>query len=87
VLGAVSGRLLDKLKGTNVDEYPGLREAVHVIIRVLESPTAQQAKDPLPRWLADTGFAAGYLLKRFDFTFLGLFHFSRAGGPSRGALL
>jgi uncharacterized protein DUF1232 len=31
-----------------------------------ESPTAQQAKDPLPRWLAETGFAAGYLLKGFD---------------------
>jgi len=23
-------------------------------------------KDPLPRWLAETGFAAGYFLKRFD---------------------
>jgi uncharacterized membrane protein YkvA (DUF1232 family) len=66
VLGAFSGRLLDKLKGTHADEYPGLREAVHVIIRVLESPRAQQTKDPLPRWLAETGFAAGYLLKRFD---------------------
>ena len=32
----------------------------------LESPAAQQAKDPLPRWMAETGFAAGYLLKRFD---------------------
>jgi hypothetical protein len=42
----------------------------------LEAPTAQQAKDPLPRWLAETGFAAGYLLKRFDFTFLGLFIFA-----------
>ena len=31
-----------------------------------ESPTAQQAKDPLPRWLAEIGFAAGYLLKGFD---------------------
>ena len=66
VLGAFSGRLLDKLKGTNAGEYPGLREPVHVIIRVLESPTAQQAKDPLPRWMAETGFAASYLLKRFD---------------------
>ena len=66
VLGAFSGRLLDKLKETNAVEYPGLREAVQVIIRVLESPAAQQAKDPLPRWLAETGFAAGYLLKRFD---------------------
>jgi len=32
----------------------------------LKSPTAQQAKDPLPRWLAETGFAAAYFLKKFD---------------------
>ena len=66
VLGAFSGRLLDKLKENNAVEYPGLQEAVHVIIRFLESPAAQQAKDPLPSWMAETGFAAGYLLKRFD---------------------
>jgi uncharacterized membrane protein YkvA (DUF1232 family) len=66
VLKSFTGRLLDKLKETSADEYPGLREAVHVIIGVLESPAAQQAKDPLPRWLAETGFAAGYFLKRFD---------------------
>src|SRR6202011_1868689 len=66
VLESCSGRLLDKLKETNPDEYPGLREAVQVIIGVLESPAAQQAKDPLPRWLAETGFAAAYFLKRFD---------------------
>jgi hypothetical protein len=61
VLGAFSGRLLDKLKEANAIEYPGLQEAVQVIIRFLESPAAQQAKDPLPRWMAETGFAAGYL--------------------------
>ena len=66
VLGAISVRLLDKLKETNAVEYPGLQEAVHVIVRFLESAAAQQAKDPLPRWMAETGFAAGYLLKRFD---------------------
>ena len=66
VLSSFSGRLLDKLKETNAVEYPGLQEAVHVIIRFLESPAAQQAKDPLPSWMAETGFAAGYLLKRFD---------------------
>jgi hypothetical protein len=66
VLKSFTSRLLDKLKETSTDEYPGLREAVHVIIGVLESPAAQQAKDPLPRWLAETGFAAGYFLKRFD---------------------
>ena len=66
VLGAFSGRLLDKLKESNAVEYPGLQEAVYVIIRFLESPAAQEAKDPLPRWMAETAFAAGYLLKRFD---------------------
>ena len=66
VLGAFSGRLLDKLKEDNAIEFPGLQEAVQVIIQFLESPATQQAKDPLPRWMAETGFAAGYLLKRFD---------------------
>ena len=66
VLSSFSGRLMDKLKETNAVEYPELQEAVHIIIRFLESPAAQQAKDPLPRWMAETGFAAGYLLKRFD---------------------
>jgi Protein of unknown function (DUF1232) len=66
VLSSFSGRLLDKLKENNAVEYPGLQEAVHLVIRFLESPAAQQAKDPLPRWLAETAFAASYLLKRFD---------------------
>jgi len=52
VLSSFSGRLLDKLKENNAAEYPGLQEAVHVIIRFLESPAAQRAKDPLPRWIA-----------------------------------
>jgi uncharacterized membrane protein YkvA (DUF1232 family) len=43
-----------------------MQNAVHLIIRFLQSPAAQRAKDPLPRWLAETGFAASYLLKRFD---------------------
>jgi uncharacterized membrane protein YkvA (DUF1232 family) len=66
LLGAFTGRLLDKAKETNANEYPGLREVVQVIILVLESPTAQKAKDPLPHWLAEIGFAAAYFLKRFD---------------------
>jgi uncharacterized membrane protein YkvA (DUF1232 family) len=66
VLCSFSGRLLDKLKENNAVEYPGLQDAVQIIRRFLESPAAQQAKDPLPCWLAETGFAASYLLKRFD---------------------
>jgi uncharacterized membrane protein YkvA (DUF1232 family) len=66
VLESFSGRLLDKLKESKSDMYPGLREAVQVIVWVLESSAAEQAKDPLPRWLAETGFAAAYFLKKFD---------------------
>jgi hypothetical protein len=47
MLSAFSSRLRDKLKGTNADEYPGLRKAVDLIAQVLESPVAQQASDPL----------------------------------------
>jgi hypothetical protein len=54
VLAQFTGRLLDKLKEANAVEYPGLQEAVHIIIQFLESPAAQQAKDPLPRWMAGT---------------------------------
>ena len=61
-----SDRLLDKLKENDADKYPGLREGIQMIVRVLESPEARQARDPLPSWMAETGFAGGYLLKRFD---------------------
>ena len=66
VLGTFTGRMLDKLKETNASQYPGLHEAVQLIVRVLESPAAQHAKDPLPTWLAEAGFAASYLLNRYD---------------------
>ena len=66
VLKSFSGRLVDKLKETNPDEYPGMHKAVYAIVRVLEAPASLQVKDPLPRWLAETGFAASYFLKRFD---------------------
>lgn len=66
VLAGFSGRLLQKVKGENADNCPGLREAVCLIVQALESPTARQAKDPLPHWLAEIAFAAGYLLKGFD---------------------
>jgi uncharacterized membrane protein YkvA (DUF1232 family) len=66
VLAGFGGRLLQKVKGENADDYPGLREAVHLIVQTLESPAAWQAKDPLPQWLAEIAFAAGYLLKGFD---------------------
>src|SRR6266478_7083072 len=61
-LRSLNGRLLEKLESIISDEYPGLREAVQVIIQVFQSP-----EDPLPRWLAEVAFGARYLLKRFDF--------------------
>jgi uncharacterized membrane protein YkvA (DUF1232 family) len=66
VLGTFTDRMLDKLTESSAQEYPGLNEAVHLIVRVLGLPAVQQARDPLPAWLAEIGFAAGYLLKRFD---------------------
>jgi uncharacterized membrane protein YkvA (DUF1232 family) len=65
-LRSLNGRLREKLESIEAEEYPGLREAVQVIIQVLESPEAWQAKHPLPRWLAEVAFGARYLLKRFD---------------------
>jgi hypothetical protein len=61
-----SDRLLDKLKESNAVEHAGLIETVHIIVEVLESPPVELARDPLPIWLAEVGFAASYLLKRFD---------------------
>jgi len=65
VLAGFAGHLLQKVKGENADDYPGLREAVYLIVQALESPAAREARDPLPHWLAEIAFAAGYLLKRF----------------------
>jgi hypothetical protein len=66
MLNNFSGRLLDKLKETNPAEYPGMHQAVYAIVRSLEGAASLPLKDPLPRWLAETGFAASYFLKRFD---------------------
>ena len=66
VLGTFAGRLLGKLKESNAGEHPELSDAVYTIVQVLESPSAQLATNPLPPWLAEVGFAAAYLLKRFD---------------------
>jgi hypothetical protein len=66
VLGTFTGRLLGKLKESNAGEHPELSDAVYTIVQVLESPSAQLATNPLPTWLAEVGFAAAYLLKRFD---------------------
>lgn len=65
-LQTFTGRLLDKLKESNAGEHPGLSEAVHMLVQVLESSSVQRTRDPLPIWMAEVGFAAAYLLKRFD---------------------
>ena len=66
VLQALMDRLPDKLKEVNRSEYPELRETVHLIVRVLESPGVHRTADPLPNWLAEVGFASSYLLERYD---------------------
>ncbi|HZC36965.1 MAG TPA: YkvA family protein [Chthoniobacterales bacterium] len=66
VLRTFTDRMLDKLKEANASEYAGLTDAIHVVVQLLESPEVELAKDPLPLWLAEIGFAAGYLLRRFD---------------------
>jgi uncharacterized membrane protein YkvA (DUF1232 family) len=65
-LRSLNGRLRERLESVDPEEYPDLRETVRLMIHVLQSPEAWQAKDPLPRWLAEVGFGARYLLKRFD---------------------
>jgi uncharacterized membrane protein YkvA (DUF1232 family) len=67
VLRSLNVRLSEKLESIDAEEHPDLREAVELIIHVLESPEAWQAKVPLPRWLAEVAFGARYFLKRFDF--------------------
>ena len=66
VLQAFTNRLLDKLKEVSPSEYPELREAVHLLVRILESPSVHYPTDPLPNWLAEVGFATSYLLERYD---------------------
>jgi hypothetical protein len=67
VLRARSSRLMDKLKGTTGWDYPGLAEGIRLTVQILESPTARRTRDPLPNWLAETGFAASYIMDCFDF--------------------
>jgi uncharacterized membrane protein YkvA (DUF1232 family) len=66
VLRSFNARLWEKLESIDAEEYPDLRESVQLIIQVLQSPEAWQAKVPLPCWLAEVAFGARYLLKRFD---------------------
>jgi len=65
-LGSFSGRLFEKLGDIRLDLYPGLDEAVQIVARVIELPGVQETQDPLPQWLAEIVFAAGYLLKEAD---------------------
>ena len=66
VLQAFTNRLRDKLKEVNPSEYVQLRGMVHLLIRTLESTAVENMVDPLPDWLAEVGFASGYLLERYD---------------------
>jgi hypothetical protein len=66
VLQAFTNRLLEKLNEVNPGEYPELGQAVHLLVRILESPGVYYIEDPLPNWLAEVGFATSYLLERYD---------------------
>jgi hypothetical protein len=57
-LSLLTHRLIHKL--IKAGRYPGLDQAVHATVFVLKSPQAQAAIDPLPRHLAELGFAAHY---------------------------
>jgi uncharacterized membrane protein YkvA (DUF1232 family) len=65
-ISTLGQQLLDKLNETNAKDYPGLRNRINLIVRLLDSPPAKEAKDPLPAWLAEVGVAAVYLLNRYD---------------------
>ena len=65
-LSLLTHRLIRKLELIKPGRYPGLDQAVHATVLVLKSPQAQAAIDPLPRHLAELGFAAHYFLKESD---------------------
>jgi hypothetical protein len=64
--GSFSGRLFEKLSDIQLHSYPGLDEAVQIVVQVIELPDVQETPDPLPQWLAEIVFAASYLLKEAD---------------------
>ena len=65
-LSLLTNHLIRKLESVDPRRYPGLDQAVHATVLVLKSPQAQDAIDPLPRHLAEVGFAAHYFLKECD---------------------
>jgi Protein of unknown function (DUF1232) len=65
-LSLLTHRLIRKLELVDPRRYPGLDQAVHATVLLLKSPQAQAAIDPLPRHLAEVGFAAHYFLKESD---------------------
>jgi hypothetical protein len=65
-LSLLTHRLIRKLELIDPSRYPGLQHAVHATVLVLKSPQGQTAIDPLPRHLAEVGFAAHYFLKESD---------------------
>jgi hypothetical protein len=65
-LSLLTHHLIRKLELVDPRRYPGLDQAVHAAVLVLKSPQAQAAIDPLPRHLAEVGFAAHYFLEESD---------------------
>jgi hypothetical protein len=65
-LSLLTHHLVRKLELVDPRRYPGFDQAVHATVLILKSPQAQEAIDPLPRHLAEVGFAAHYFLKDSD---------------------
>ena len=65
-MSTYKAHLLEKLEKSKAAAYPGLSEAINLLVRILEANSANQIKDPLPIWLAEVVVAAGYLLNRYD---------------------
>ena len=65
-LSLLTHHLIRKLDLVDPRRYPGFDQAVHATVLVLKSAQAQDAIDPLPRHLAEVGFAAHYFLREGD---------------------
>jgi uncharacterized membrane protein YkvA (DUF1232 family) len=55
-----------KLKTEQALQHRDLHDGMDVIYRFLSAPDAQEAKDPLPKDIAEAAVAMNYFLKGFD---------------------
>jgi uncharacterized membrane protein YkvA (DUF1232 family) len=55
-----------KLQSEQALQHRDLHDGLDVLCRFLSSPRAQEAKDPLPKDIAEAAVAVNYFLKGFD---------------------